>query len=491
MKAIVFADRLGVELSPLNDKTSVALLPFAAKPVLDYALEQLLLVHADKVFLVVAAQATPIQQYITSSHYWDLDIEYVLSRGEENPATLLPRLGSLLNDDQYIIMRGDLIHNVDIKTFHAQFTDTSTPTTTYVTYHNQLVGVAMWQRDPNSSTPWADTQWLSWAHLNQENPILPAESTLPTYPVDTSCCYMRDLKGYHAATIVAAAGQFQNVTLPGYSQHDHLQVGQRSQVNARHQGLIGAYCYVHPRAMLHPQVVLCDRVVVSSGTDIDNSVVLPDSYIGPNLEIKNAIVWGKSVIRIDGEQPVVLTLPQVGWLADLRQTRLQVALSGLIHRSLALITAACALPLLPFAAGLAWLQNPQQALLARQVCSNRYEFNADGVTVPQTITVWEWQTSVPLFRHLPKLLAVITGHWHLVGISPETPEALPETRDNLALPRHYGLICPSHLSQPQSHTERKLLDHQYAATQHLGHDLYWLGYGLLRCFTPLAWVGSR
>ena len=41
MHALIFADRIGQELEPLNERTCVALLPVVGKPVLEHTLEAL------------------------------------------------------------------------------------------------------------------------------------------------------------------------------------------------------------------------------------------------------------------------------------------------------------------------------------------------------------------------------------------------------------------------------------------------------------------
>ena len=61
MKAIVFADRLGQELTPLTEKTSVALLPVVSKPILEHTIESLVMSDIRDITLVVSAYADAIE----------------------------------------------------------------------------------------------------------------------------------------------------------------------------------------------------------------------------------------------------------------------------------------------------------------------------------------------------------------------------------------------------------------------------------------------
>jgi len=67
--------------------------------------------------------------------------------------------------------------------------------------------------------------------------------------------------------------------------------------------LIGAGCIVESGATIGPAVVLSRNVIVSAGTRLDHAVVLPDSYLGADLELSHAVVNGPRVrhVQLDVE----------------------------------------------------------------------------------------------------------------------------------------------------------------------------------------------
>jgi len=56
---------------------------------------------------------------------------------------------------------------------------------------------------------------------------------------------------------------------------------------------------VHKYSQLHEKVIICQGSYIDKFVDVTNSIVLPGVYVGPYLNLNNAIVTGNEVIRID------------------------------------------------------------------------------------------------------------------------------------------------------------------------------------------------
>jgi NDP-sugar pyrophosphorylase family protein len=67
----------------------------------------------------------------------------------------------------------------------------------------------------------------------------------------------------------------------------------------QHLAYAGDRAWVHKSSILKGNVVLCNDTLVDRGTEIKNSIILPNSYIGRNLRIENSIVQGMMLIRVD------------------------------------------------------------------------------------------------------------------------------------------------------------------------------------------------
>jgi NDP-sugar pyrophosphorylase family protein len=80
MRALVFADRQGVELAPLTENLPVALLPVAGKEVLVHCIEDLVGAGIRELVLVVSAHADRIEAALGDGRRWGAHFRFILSR---------------------------------------------------------------------------------------------------------------------------------------------------------------------------------------------------------------------------------------------------------------------------------------------------------------------------------------------------------------------------------------------------------------------------
>ncbi|MDH3467430.1 MAG: hypothetical protein OES26_16220, partial [Gammaproteobacteria bacterium] len=108
---------------------------------------------------------------------------------------------------------------------------------------------------------------------------------------------------YHQANLEAAAGSFRRLVLPGYE----VEPGIRSAGGARwHRDsitgrsvLIGPYCRVDKSVEIRGNSVLSERVIIDRNVTLDRTVVLPDTYVGEQLDVSNCIIWGQHIINVE------------------------------------------------------------------------------------------------------------------------------------------------------------------------------------------------
>ena len=70
------------------------MLPIATKPLIDYTLDTFLLTGINEIIVVISANAEYIEHHLGNGEHWGVQLNYVLSRGQEEPTTVLARLGS-------------------------------------------------------------------------------------------------------------------------------------------------------------------------------------------------------------------------------------------------------------------------------------------------------------------------------------------------------------------------------------------------------------
>ena len=150
------------------------------------------------------------------------------------------------------------------------------------------------------------------------------------------------------------------------------------------------------------------------------------------------------------------------------------------------------LPLWPLALVAALVENFDDPLRETRLRGNRLEFDEFGVRRRRVFVTMEWMTSIPLLRHLPRLLAVVSGDLRLVGVEPLTPEQADcqwEDWARLADRAPAGLIGPTQLILPAGapRETRLMSDVFYACQRGTGKDLRYLLQGAGALFTPRAW----
>lgn len=505
LTTIVFADRQGEELFPLTHRTCVALLPIASKPLIEYTLDSLLEAKIQKVLIVISAYAELIQATLGHGERWGMQFDYFLSRGQEDPAEILIRLGNTLTDDRYLLVRADMLRSIRIEEFLLQAFDEKV--SVVATVKQSHIGVCLLHQ--RSSHPfWEDSHVLQWDNIKSQK-VYPK---LSYQEIPGKFSLLDSFHSYHQANLDVAAGAFQNLILPiGRQMSEKLRVGYKSSVlpyssetshagKMNHEtasitlleniGLVGAYSRVHPQALLKKQVVLSNSVIVDRYASLSNTVVLPHTYIGESVELRNAIVWGNLLIRVD--TGAIVQIIDRFLLADLSVETLSKYFSGTVNCTLGILTWLISLPLWPLAIALALLQNPKEPSRKIKLRGNLIWRDSMGIARPQDFIIWEWSTHIPLLRHLPKLFAVISGQIRMVGVSPLSPQQAETRHEPWEKVRDLapvGLIGPSQLmlSSDAPEEERLLVDAYYAKTRHIGTDILWLLKGIMMLFSKRAW----
>jgi mannose-1-phosphate guanylyltransferase / phosphomannomutase len=484
MKAIVFADRLGQELAPLTERNCVALLPVASKPLINYTFEMLLAAGIREVTLVISAFAPLMRHNMGNGERWGIQLNYIVSQGEELPAPLLQRQSALLTDDCYLMLRGDMLLNISLNDFFTQITLDSppSPTTIIATIAKQYAGIAVITRDQQRNYHWEAANMLAWPPTQWSQQ--PAE-TVKTIDLTGNYSLLRSPSEYHQINLQASAAQFEHLVLPGTKVADGLMVGHRSNIVRPNRGVIGMFCRIHPTTCLSGGVVIGNESIIDRHVHLHNTVVMPNTYIAPHLELNNSLVWGQLRLDFEPDKDSVTTYSITDYsIADLHRETFGVLLANGVHRMLGLILLLLSLPLWIPAAFLAGWKHRKHALMRVPL------FNQQR----QSFLTWEWNVNAPILRHLPKLIAVIQGHLRLVGVAPRTTESLQHRQEAWEFVRDHapiGLFGPAQFAylsqQPRPACEIAVEEACYAADRDFYRDWRWLGRGWRALWHRATW----
>lgn len=487
MRALIFADRLGVELAPLTAMVSVPLLPVVGKELLIYTIEEL--VGAGIVDLVMVVSAHGDQagaSTLGDGQRWGANIRYVLSRGEESPSTVWSRL-NLLDGEAVLALRGDVLRSPITGAFLQQAQSRSDHCVC-AAVGSDTRGSLLLMR-PGCPAPGDLLDCLSWVGPKP----LPL-GTVPWVPEARLNC-IEDLPAFHRANLDLLAGRIPGLGVGGRRVALGLSAGRRASVSPKSlkQGVayVGANSRVHPEAELIGEVVIGDDVVVDRAATIRDSVILPRTYVGEWLEVGNAIVASNHLIRVD-----------TGALLRISEAFLLGELSGHGARALrsrwdqvaGLLLLILSLPLWPLAGAAAALSG-RAGLLGQRVLIGNRPIIPTPVRPAGGFVALFWRTPILLLRHLPRLFAVIRGDLRLFGVSPLTPEETAGRDEDWQLVRDrapVGLLGPTQLSLGDEAPleERLLSDAFYTRDQGLASHLRLLLLALGMLFSRDAWQGA-
>lgn len=472
MKVIIFADRDGHELAPLTSKTALGLLPIAGKPLLEHVFDSLVHPNINTVWLVVAEFANEIKQHLQTGSRWGVEIHYVLNAEKASPAQVLQNLAHELEDTEHLMLRGDVLRSINIKDFlqAASFIDESVVISQLNGAFSQLCLI----RDLVNHWEVADILDLN---INE------IQTKYVAIEVDGYFAYLDSLNRYHQVNLDVLKHKFPQLVLPCLVSKNNpkLCIGRCSQVPIEHAiGLVAHNCSVHPSVVLE-NTILNPYVIVDEGAILKNTVVLSDTYISKHLKIENAIVWGTAVLDVDSGTISYKTKQ----LRDLSHSYLYDYLEGFLHRTVAIILLFLSTPLWLLALLCAVIAHPTQPIRKITLLNQQTVQEHLGRVSAAEFSSWEWATSIPLLRHLPRLLAVLGGKLRLIGIAPE-PEIAAQVLPHLHQCPPLGMFSPSYFSDTSLQAHE--IDIKYAKSRSLLKDI---SYSICIARDFVRWIGWK
>ncbi|MBT1442989.1 hypothetical protein KJI95_00405 [Shewanella sp. JM162201] len=293
MEAIVFANRHGNELIPLQHHYCPALLPIANRALIEYTLDDLKDAGVQRVRMVIGPMADAIEALIGDGRRWDLKVTYCLSHPQEQPQKLLARLG--LNEDcDYLFVRGDILRSPCIKAF--------------MTFATRLGGDRLVPRldrlSPGLYCGKASSRMLAQALAwPLKTPRPSSDSVLEV--LHGQCAHLDSFGSLMEANRLVAMGRFiglkpRGARRPSGDPASPFYVGAHCSLPAlQYQqgfGVIGEDCTLAANVSLKGVNVLGQGCVIGAQTELHSSLVLPGTAIGKGLYIKNKIVSGNLLI---------------------------------------------------------------------------------------------------------------------------------------------------------------------------------------------------
>lgn len=291
--ALILADARFEHLGPIAEQYFPALLPVLGKPVLQHCIEDLWEAGVREAVVAVPSRGARIREVAGDGSRLGMRLRYLDGDDAQTPGQLLAASG-LLQAGQVIVARGDVLRaRVAARLLcEARATDAAVVHGTSGARHT---GMAIVRENG------AQLAGLRWSAARR-----PAEECagilVDVGPAEVS--YLDDLAGVHRAILQAVEGRFAGLVPDGRATGDGtaaLAPGATISRAAQLSGIarLGRRATVHGGVELVGTVDIGDRSVVDRGAQVMDSVVLPDSYVGRGVRVRNSIVAGAWLYRVD------------------------------------------------------------------------------------------------------------------------------------------------------------------------------------------------
>jgi len=444
MNVIIIANRTSPGLSPLSDNECLAMLPIAGKPLLEHTLEAVARIKPTTVTVVGSRSLASIKRFVGIGAKWGLNLAVLSSRPNE-PVNSLRRKQRDLFEGDVLVVECDRLCGFPLQEFLDETPDDAVGWFVADTASGDA-GLRRY-RQPLSATD-TETRQLT---LSDMPTVIPMKH-YRVYPITT-------LKEFHEVNLQAAAGDIPNLTSRGRERAIGLTTGFMSKVHPRclqlGKALVGNHCRVASNCILRGRVVINHGVVVDRGTRIEDSVIMDRTFLGENLHVKNAIVEGNTLIRVD--TGAVVNITDRFLVAALGESLYNTHFADITNRLMGVMLCLLSLPLWPVALLVGWMNRPRQPYCRMQYVGNKAAPQVGEVVTFNTI---EFSCERAWLRRLPLVLAIASGHIRLVGVSICAPDELGDRTDSWQTIRDSypsGALGPTQLHLPNASTDEKIM----------------------------------
>jgi NDP-sugar pyrophosphorylase family protein len=276
MKTLIHADDTGTELNPLSERTCKPLLPVAGKPLIGHTLELLYRAGIREATVLAGTNSAALNEGLEGGAPWGMQLE------------ILPRTGlmdggdsAMADDDGVLLVRGDMLIDLDLGALLEKAARLETGAAVR-TGRGTIMALLIRCRGKQAS----------------ERP-----EGLQVALADTACNTLDSLQAYHRANMDVMRGVCRHLSPAGIELSYGIwsEPGATLSRNSVRGGnvFIGAASHADEGAEFAGDVVVGERVLIDRKAKLANTVILPNTYVGAYTDIRNTIVWGDLLIRVD------------------------------------------------------------------------------------------------------------------------------------------------------------------------------------------------
>ncbi len=283
MKAVLYTGGKPSWTGVFGDRAWV-LLPVGSRPLLSYWLEFCVDLGITEVQIILGQAAEYVEMFCGNGEKWGLNINYSLIRAEDNPQSYLARDADRWSDGLLYI--GGVLFPRRRSGFTLEKLQSLLDGCCVVDHGNRPVFFV--SRDRSSIDRF----------IREETCGSTPYSTAEAAGLDFTC--IRDVTHYYRLNMEIVRNEMNRYLSSGYSSRDDASIGYNvitpASVTFTPPLAVGNDCRIGAISTIGPCTVISDHVLIDRQCELSDSIILSDTYVGRNLEIKGKIVAGNRIV---------------------------------------------------------------------------------------------------------------------------------------------------------------------------------------------------
>ncbi|WP_064791749.1 sugar phosphate nucleotidyltransferase [Shewanella woodyi] len=423
MQAIIFANRIGDELAPLDQHYCPALLPVGNKPVIEYTLEDIATSGISEVKLIISSQAQEVEQQLGDGERWGIRIEYFLSKPQEKTKSVLNRL-SLPANESILIIRGDIFRSPCIASF-ISFSRQFPNEFVQAKMANENAGMSLLP----AAQPYLDG--IDWPLINHgEN------NSVVTLVLHGLCNMLDSFQAYLQVNLSLARNDIPALTpmersFTSANPEQDFYVGAKADtqgLDKQHAwGIIGENSKVDPSVEMKNTVVIGNDTLIDKGSMLENCLILPHTYVGEGLEVNNSILCKNLLINLNTDGHILVDDQALIGPSQL-EANITPSQTHFMTRLFILTILLISLPFWPILATYSLIRVLLLKLKAKPIIQEMINDN-----LGQSLVVYSFNTPTRIISLLPQLCLVLTGQLDLFGAPAQIRYASGQNKHRLGV----------------------------------------------------------
>ena len=505
MRAIIFCHETSHQFGRLGVEGPLALFPLVDRPFIQHIVEFLVQQNIRQLDLVLSHQPQAIERFLGDGTRWGAQIRFHLVKPAQPPYTVLKRL-KVHPTEPILLGNGKSLPEVT-------FLKGGMPP------HPHLPISYCYKSGAGKLLP---EDWTGWAWVEGQNlkelGRRPEEAVSKLLELAArqgrcidvpQCLSVESPQALMRSHATALNEEFPGLMQSGRKVRNGLWISRNVKVHPEATLtpplFIGENCRIGSEARLGPFTSIGHNCIIDSGTRVENSIVLPETYVGQALELDNVIVGRNKLFNLSlGSSLQIADNFILGKVAGFRPgqwiTRIltQLLAFGLLVLGSPLMAVTALV--LKFSHSGSVFQSHEVVVRGAGVDTRNWDaFQLLSFACPREKSSEAFPpTALSDFflRFLPALIRVVRGDLALVGVKPRSRQSLqglPVDRRELYLKSRPGAISEALAIFGPCATadEEYAADAIYSVRSGLGYDLKLLGRYFFSLLTSSGSTGWR